>query len=492
MSQVLNLQKYAAQDYNGLVTDRHFNALYQQQPQLISTMIREIFKTNLHGSYSDFVNKFPVKEVVAENNFYEWMLQGQHERNLPLIEYYDYQGNASSEPGKNGSSFFMVFAENYFEPDNVIRGEVEEYALRVLAKKPKGTNVVYEVELVTSDTNLFVDTGELFAGSRWSKDYNLSPSTLSNRGAQPNFTSPFRMKNRVSKARMEYTVPGNMINKGKNEPLEFGFSYQGQKENIWINYQDLVAEMQFQSQCARMMLYGKKNWTDNDAFLNKDQNGKFNLESGAGLFEQIDPSNIHYYTDFDIDWMVDVLVDMGVGKIEQGKRYITLGTGEFGLIQAHKALEAKSAQWTPNFNTDRFFKAGGPQGVQMAKGYGGQFTEYKAVNGVHLRFEIIPFFDDDIRFPTQHPNKGTTESYRYLALDYGGDSGIYQVKVKGVEDTWAYINGLRDPFSPGGKGSPKQVVSRVDGYEIHRMKTTGMLVEDPTKIVDFRYNFVRS
>ena len=49
MSQLLPLQKYAAVDYNGLVTDNHFHALYQQKPELISDTIKSIYKTNLQG-----------------------------------------------------------------------------------------------------------------------------------------------------------------------------------------------------------------------------------------------------------------------------------------------------------------------------------------------------------------------------------------------------------------------------------------------------------
>ena len=74
MAQLLPLQKYEAVDYNGLVTDNHFHTLYQQKPELISSVIREIYKTNLQGKLREFVNRFPVKEVEQENGFYNWML----------------------------------------------------------------------------------------------------------------------------------------------------------------------------------------------------------------------------------------------------------------------------------------------------------------------------------------------------------------------------------------------------------------------------------
>ena len=54
MAQLSPLQKYEAKDYKGLVTDNHFYSLYQQKPELISTVIKEIKKmVSTTGCYKD-------------------------------------------------------------------------------------------------------------------------------------------------------------------------------------------------------------------------------------------------------------------------------------------------------------------------------------------------------------------------------------------------------------------------------------------------------
>jgi hypothetical protein len=112
MAQLLPLQRYEAKDYNGLVTDNHFHALYQQKPQLISNVIKQIYKTNLQGKLREFVDRFPVKEVEQENGFYNWMLQGQHDKNLPLVDAETISGasiSAGTFPanvGANGERFY--------------------------------------------------------------------------------------------------------------------------------------------------------------------------------------------------------------------------------------------------------------------------------------------------------------------------------------------------------------------------------------------------
>ena len=228
MAQLLPLQKYEAKDYNGLVTDNHFHALYQQKPQLISNVIREIYKTNLQGKLREFCDRFPVKEVEQENGFYNWMLQGQHDKNLPLVDAETISGasisggNFPANVGANGERFYLIFDEALFEETNVLRGEVDDYHLLVKKAMDAGSRFKFEVELVTDNSTKSIPSEELAIGTRWSKFYSLSPSTLSYQGSKPYFTSPWRMENRPSTLRMEYEVAGNTINKGKNEPLEFG------------------------------------------------------------------------------------------------------------------------------------------------------------------------------------------------------------------------------------------------------------------------------
>ena len=502
MGKLLPLQKYEAMDYNGLVTDNHFHALYQQKPELISTVIKEIYKTNLQGKLREFVDRFPVKEVEQENGFYNWMLQGQHDKNLPLVDAETMSGvtvSGGSFPatiGANGQRFKLVFDEPLFEESNVLKGETDAYHFLVKKSMDAGSRYSYEVELLTDDENLVVPVEELAIGSRFSKFYSLSPSTLSYQGSEPYFTSPWRMENRPSTLRMEYKVAGNTINKGKNEPLEFGFSFKGQQESMWINYQDLVAHHQCEEMFARMCLYGKKNWTADHKYLNKDDSTKYAIESGAGFFSQIAPSNVHRYNSYDIDWHLELLLDMGIGKIERGKRVIHLLTGEFGAIEISKAIQAKSGT-TVQIVSDKFLTgntaSGSIGGKNTKMAMEPQYNVYQWYNGVEIRVEILDFFDDDVYFPQRHPDGlGVTESHRILALDYGEDAGIYRVKPKGVDDyNWAYIPGMRDPFSAGGKGKPKLVASPIDGYEVHFQKWGGMMIEDPTKVVDLQLSVER-
>jgi hypothetical protein len=503
MAGSLNLQKYQQLDYRGLITDEHLHSLYMQKPQLISNAIKQLYETDLSMSYMNFVEKFPVETVEQENGFYEWMLQGQHERNYALTDAEDSAGNLSSDGslsgtvGSNRAQFYLHFAEDFADIHDVLLGEQEFVKVLVQDKEPAGNGIKYRVEMLTDDvSNSIPVSEELFRGAKFSKDYNLTNSTLSHGGSRPSFSSPFRMQNRLSSLRMKYEVPGNMIEKGKNEPLEFNFMFpDGTQEKTWINYQDMMAKIQCDNMFARMLLYGQKNWGDDKQYLNVDEKTNFSIEAGEGLFNQIAPGSIHYYNSYDLDWHMEMLLDMGVGKIERGNRTITIGTGEFGAREIHSAIEAKGLNQTIIQQDPGIFRKGAPGNLGSANtfAYGGQWSEYQYVNGVRLKVEIIPFFDDDIRFKTRHPdgNRGLAESHRMIAFDYGGESGIKRVVPKSGSEAWGYIPGLRDPWSAGGKGKMKAIASEVDGYTVVMQKWGGIKVEDPTKIVDLRLNFTR-
>jgi hypothetical protein len=488
------LQQYAAKDYNGLVSKNNIGALYQKDPVLVTNMIHQIYRTNLGTAMFDFYNQFPVIEG-PEGEFYYWDLIGQHTKNVPLISWdVDGAGAQTAEPCVAGTSIFMEFGEPYFEPGNVLKGDDEEYQLLVLAQSQKGSNFVYEVQLITSDPTAFVDTDKLIAGSRWAKFTNYQPNTLSYRGQKPNFTSPFRMKNIMSTMRMEYEVPGNMIAEGKNFPLRFGFpdpKNPSKSIPVWINYLDLVAKSQFDLSKVTAALYGRHNFTENDIFYNKDRNNGFPIEIGAGMFEQISPSNQLSYSDFDLDLLSEAVMDLSIGRIEMGNRVVTLCTGEYGIRDFGKAVQSKvNADSTVSRTMEYIEKAKTSlSGIKNPLGYGYQYVNYYAYNGIMFELMYCPIFDDRTLFPELHPKGGTTESRRFVAMDIGGEAGVKRVTPRGFTEVFRYFPGMRDPFSVGGKASnPTMAVSKVDGYEIHGMWQGGLMVTDPTKMLDMKCN----
>ena len=481
---ISKLQTYEQKDWAGLTTENHLGYLYQQQPELISEVIEMLYKVNLGGEdYVHFLNKFP-KMYINDDVPFDWLLQGADEKNIPLITYWDSSGASKpTKPGIGRSVFYMEFAERLFEATDVIVGEKPDwYKLRVASDPiPNGATWLYPVQLFTGDDLLFVPTSELANNTRWSKEYSPVEQTLSKRGGGISHSSPFRMQNVLSSIRKQYTVPGNMIRKGKNKPLAFSWvdPYTKKKMTSWLGQLDWTFKTQFRREIARLLIYGNSNRMPDGTYGTIGESG-YEIRAGFGMYDQIAPSNVFYFNKFDIDWLCQVALGLSVGKLPEDERRFVLSTGEYGAQDFHIAAQNNSMKYTPNY-TDSRIKMG-PDGKMS---YSGQFAQYSWINGIKFEIFIDPLKDDPIRNKTLHPDGGLASSHQIDILDFGtsdGEPNIQRVAMEGDEEIYRYIPGLRDPYTPYNNiDSPAPTVTGVDGYDVLKMFIGGIRIKNPMK-----------
>ena len=481
------LQKFEPKDWTGLTTENHLGTLFGLEPILISPVIEDIYRINYGEDFVSFLDKFPT-EFIEDDRPYEWLLQGSDEKNIPLTQAEDSAGNIAgsagfSAPGLGHTRFYLRFSERYFDATDAIVGEKPDlYKLRIVNDPvADGTQWLYEVELLTGDPTLFIAPVDLANGTRWSKDYSPVEQTLSRRGGTISHQSPFRMQNVLSMIRKQYVVPGNMIRKGENKPIAFAWKANGKMQTTWLNKLDYDFNSQFRREVIRLLMFGVWNRKADGTYGNKGDSG-YEIRLGAGLREQIAPSNVFFYNSFDLDWLTEVMMGLSVGKLPEDQRRFVLVTGEYGMFQFHKAAEDKASSWNPNFTPDRITI----NGNKMT--YRGEFIEYRTVNGISIELMHIQEYDNPVRNKLQHPDGGLAESRRYTIMDFGtanGQSNIAKVRIKGENDIYKYIPGLRDPFTPGG-GATKPGISAtsVDGYEVHRGYIGGIRVKNPMRMAE--------
>jgi hypothetical protein len=246
----------------------------------------------------------------------------------------------------------------------------------------------------------------------------------------------------------------------------------------WIGKLDYDFLVDFKRMKAMTCVWGISNKTAQNTYVNKGESG-YHITAGSGLYQQIAPSNVHYYNTLDLDVVSAILMSLSVGKLPEDSRKFVFGSGEYGLLQLHKVIETKSVSYGPNRTESRI------TGKGFDMGYSGQFKRYAFINGIEIECMLIPFLDDVSLCDISHPDGGILSSYEYLILDFGTQQGkpnIQKVQVKGVVDLFGYLPGMRDPFTPGGGAKPKMQVSKVDGYEVVRQSTVGLKVHNPMRI----------
>lgn len=477
--------------WKGLTKENHLGSIFQLAPQKATNLMVQLLAFYRGKTLDTFLSQFPVKEFEDDSEFY-WDVIGSSRRNIPLIEARDENGNVvnsnSGMIGANTTPFYLVFPEDWFADGEVIVGNLNEiYQFRILGDpRIEGTNAVYTVELMGGNTS-GVPAERLLAGERFSIEAAFVERELSRAVGDVRFASPVSMRNEWSVVRIQHKVTGSMLNKklavGIPVAKETEGRYQKDVVNKWMHYVDYEVECQFSDYKNNAIAFGRSNRNQNGEYMNFGKSGNV-IKTGAGLFEQMEVANTMYYNTFSLKMLEDALYQLSASKLGFGDRYFVIKTGERGAIQFHREVLKTVSGWT-QFVLDNN-SVGVVQKTQStlhtnALSAGFQFVEYKAPNGVRVKLDVDPFYDDPVRNKIQHPNGGPAFSYRYDIMYIGSmdQPNIFKCKIKGTNEYRGYQWGLRNPFT-GQMGNPYMSFDE-DSAIIHRMATLGVCVLDPTR-----------
>lgn len=476
--------------WKGLTKENHLGSIFQLAPQKATTLMVQLLAYYRGKTLDTFLSQFPTKEFDTDDE-YTWDVVGSSRRNIPLVEARNAAGSVISAglAGANGEPFYVVFAEDWFADGEVIAGEKNEvYPLRILGDpRMEGTNAVYKVELMGGVT-AGMPAAELAAGKRFSVEYAPVEKELSRKVGDVRFSSPISMRNEFSTIRIQHKVPGSMLNKklAVGIPTVEETANGGLKKTVrdmWMHVVDWEVECQWSDYKNNILMYGRSNRTANGEYMNFGKSGNV-IKMGAGLREQMEVANTIYYNTFSLKLLEDALYELSAAKLDFGDRYFIIKTGERGASQFHKAVLNTISGWTQfeidNSSVKVIDKTNSPLHSNALKA-GFQFVEFMAPNGVRVKVDVDPFYDDPVRNKVLHPDGGVAESYRYDILYIGtmDQPNIFKCKVRGDEEYRGYQWGLRNPFT-GAKNNPYMSFDE-DAAVIHRMTTLGVCVLDPTR-----------
>lgn len=495
-------QMIGFQHWKGLTKDNHLGAIFQLAPQKASSLMVELLACHRGKTLDTFLSRFPTKEFEDDNEYY-WDVIGSSRRNIPLVEARDENGNVvtadSDNVGVGTSPFYLVFAEDWFADGEVIVGNLNQvYPFRVLGDpRMEGTNAVYKVELMGGNT-IGCPAERLLAGERFSVDFAPVEKALSRKVGDIRFSSPVSMRNEWTTIRIQHKVPGNMLDK----KVAVGIPMVKELENgrlsktvatKWMHNVDWEVEKQFSDAKNNAMAFSTSNRNSNGEYLNFGKSGEA-IRMGMGLFEQMEAASAVYYNDFSIELLEDLLYELSASKLDLKDRYFIINTGERGAIQFHKAILKTVSGWT-QFVLDnsslRVVEKTQSNLHSNALSAGFQFVEYKAPNGVRVKVNVIPMYDDPVRNKIQHPDGGPAFSYRYDIMDIGtmDQPNIFKCKIKGQNELRGYQWGLRNPFT--GQVNNMNMSYSEDSAVIHRMATLGVCILDPTRTVSLIPSILR-
>lgn len=476
--------------WKGLTKENHLGQIFQLAPQKATNLMVQLLATQRGKTLDTFLNQFPTREFEDDNEYY-WDVVGSSRRNIPLLEARDENGSvvtaASGNVGAGTAPFYLVFPEDWFADGEYIVGNLNEvYQFRILGDaRMEGTNAVYKVELAGGNT-IGCPAERLLAGERFSVEAAFVEKELSRKVGDIRFSSPISMRNEWSQIRIQHKVPGSMLNKKLAVGIPMVDNKTGKKSvaNMWMHQVDYEVECQFSDYKNNALAFGRSNRNGNGEYTNVGKSGGV-IKTGAGLYEQMEVANTMYYNTFSLKLLEDALYELSAAKLDYGDRYFLIKTGERGAIQFHKAVLQTVSGWTQfTLNGDALNIVEKTQTNLHSNGLsaGFQFVEYKAPNGVRVKIDVDPYYDDTVRNKIMHPMGGPAFSYRYDIMYIGtmDQPNIFKCAIKGQPEYRGYQWGpFRNPFT-GATNNPHASFDE-DAAVIHKYATLGICVLDPTR-----------
>ncbi len=102
-----NLQVSYAKSWAGLTTDNHLYAIYQNDVQLASDIVTEVFNRMGYIGLDTFLSKYPTK-VFDHDGEYEWMLKGDSRRAITIVSY---SAADNARPGVAKTTFELTLTK---------------------------------------------------------------------------------------------------------------------------------------------------------------------------------------------------------------------------------------------------------------------------------------------------------------------------------------------------------------------------------------------
>lgn len=334
-----------------------------------------------------------------------------------------------------------------------------------------GNLYVYTCFLSSGNPAAYVDPEMLKAGHQVSR-LASSYEEYSEEADILNYNTHFKMRNYLTTMRLSYDITGSAYSTVMAVALKDPKT--GKSSYLWAPYQEWVAMREWFKRMERGLVYNVNNVNKDGSCNVKGKNGRPAIQ-GAGLLEQIAPSNRRYYTRLTAELVEDFLFDLSYNCLGTNERKFVGFTGEMGMREWDRVLKEKVA----NMNLiDTVFVTGSGDSLT----FGGQFTTYKMTNGIELTLKHFPLYDNTVYNRQLHPvSLKPLESYRITFLDLGrrdGQANVVKVVRKGREFVnWCTAGSV----TPAGYAhSNTEVRSNAkDGYSVHFLGECGIMIRDP-------------
>lgn len=461
--------------WNNTMTElNHLGAALIIKPEIFEGKMNQLFSAQNYYSGNPLSSIFwnTGAEKVITSNEWEWELKGIDERPLTIIEKVE----TATKPGFGKTTFRIKGDEDLYVPGDVISPGTsgQKYQSRVMTAPIKdGNGWIYTLRLVTDNYNDFVPVKFLESGQAWAKLFSTYGEGDTEDGST-HASSSLILKDKLGKFRKHYKVTDYVAEQVLAVKVP---DSKGNFHDSWIRLTEVEYWQQWYRELERAFWYNRISHSINNA------PGRM-VDSFSGIYEKLEDSNIHYYSEFSAKLIEEFLLDIYYSRIKPGvKRKIKVFTGEYGMLIFSRAMQdlMQKRGWVlanSNFNPVQGMKS---EYHTNAYSIGYQFLAYKMHNGVELEVVHNPIQDDrTINFEIDPITGYPVESMKFNFLDFSGEGSESNIRLVSKKDGYkfGYVAGLVNPY-----GANKGTLMSHSGeyYSMHVSKECGIHIEDVTR-----------
>ena len=470
------LQLYRGKRFADLVDENMISNALLTNPHQVSGLLSLVFGAKDDGVSTaiDMITGGLGKTMIIDNREYEWsvMIDGDHAVNIMWAKCDGVDVTEDTAAGLNGTPIYIALEEKWYGPGAILAFDDINFQVRVKGMPYQNGNAwVYECCVAEGFANSCSPGMYLLPGRQVDR-VGSAYEEYSDEADIINYQTPFKMRNNLMTLRLTYDITGDAY----STVLAIALTdpETGKKSYLWSDYQYWKALREWKKREEKALLFSKSNRNADGTYNLKGSNGR-PVAISAGLFEQISPANVRYYTTLTCELFEDFLFDLCYNMLGTNERKFMALTGEMGIREFDRILKDKVASFQM---IDTHFITGSGQNLTL----GGQFTTYKMTNGIELTVKRCAMFDNMEMFRKLHPLTGKPlMSYTFLFIDLGqrdGQANIVKVCRKGREFVQWCTAGSVTPAGYANNINTVRSNSR-DGYQVHFLGEEGIMLRNP-------------
>ena len=343
-----NLQLYKGKWFSDLVDEAKISEAMGIKPYEISTIVSYVFgqKDNGYSTSLDMITGGLGNTITIDQRMFGWKVMIDSDRAV-TIRSAKWQGteitsaNADTIMAGIGNTPIMLWLEDkWFGPGAILEFDNKDFQVRVAsAPYQDGNEWVYTCFIADGQAGSYVPSEYLLPGCQVSRVASAYEE-YSEEGDILNYNTHFAMRNHLMITRVDYDITGSAYSTVMAIALKDPKS--GKTSYLWADYQEWVAMREWYKRSERLLMYAKNNVKADGTTDLVGTNGR-PVYIGAGLLQQIAPSNRRAYTELTTELLDEFLFDLSYNILGTNERKFVALTGEMGMREFDRVLKMKAA-----------------------------------------------------------------------------------------------------------------------------------------------------